>query len=723
MNKFITSIIVVLLAACAQQSSANDGQDITLNRLDLSELSKVQRESKVFPLERRCEMFEEKLRSMLGDTGSNRFKLFEQVAGVLALRKLPFNNDQPFLTALKQCVDELPKSAAPADSGVRREVIAPPSPIHGPAVIPPEVVVPPSPLAHSMDEFNEVKKNIKDFGQDIYSPSGRTSSGGHKSVYDLDDEYSSNDAHSNNDHIAHHNDDDDGDNDVDSGHHDHDDEGHDEVGDLHDELHYNKPTEAPGRVLTAQDIVQLKIAHRLVPHSLDSGCGLFEKKLRVIFGEPDINKSELFQQALVAVAAREPALAISINNCLEDAEGKHSQGHSSSGSHADSQNKHHESVDQHSAEQSGDNFHHENVVTDGLSKYHRTSVSGNSNGHPRAFNQPQRSAMIAEFINDEIFDEAVRNERNPVRKLEMLLENEKKLTKWLRKQLDDGQYEVAELREKLNQLQVSLNEGSNILDSKISSIRGHLSHDDDPIGRARFDEVKRLYDESVAREAKTGEELKLALARIAQLVSEAKHHDNSDHDNDDDDDDDHHDHKDNHKKDKKQIEDPVKMAHKLQDKFKSSESLANRCQKYYMLFTFTGDVNKQVIKTIARLSLPESGVTSSAIYHDTLRHYADLLARSGVKKAREATQELAQCARLQPSEQYSSGPQQVPVHFVNSSPGSMYHQQAGVASAAASAAASAGPGHSWSYSSARSSSGGPPKYRQLPRIPPMNSFQ
>lgn len=87
---------------------------LALDGPQLSILSKVQQDTKAFPLDQRCKVFDETLRRLLyGGTGHEQLvypskpELFQRAMTALVLRKKNFNPDQPVYLALEECVNNL----------------------------------------------------------------------------------------------------------------------------------------------------------------------------------------------------------------------------------------------------------------------------------------------------------------------------------------------------------------------------------------------------------------------------------------------------------------------------------------------------------------------------------------------------------------------------------------------------------------------------------------
>lgn len=159
-------------------NSAKSAQEIedevVLSRLDLAHLSKIRMETKQLPLERKCTIYDKELRKMLAEEGTlNSRALLSQVIRVLSQRKLPFGNSQPALSDLRMCLENSPNDKAENSTGsgsVKREVIAGPNSNKNLEV---KKVSGENHLRDAIDEFKEVKNNVKDFGQDIYLPKNK----------------------------------------------------------------------------------------------------------------------------------------------------------------------------------------------------------------------------------------------------------------------------------------------------------------------------------------------------------------------------------------------------------------------------------------------------------------------------------------------------------------------------------------------------------------------
>lgn len=86
--------------------------EFTLSQKNVFSLSKVQRDTKSVPLEQRCQLFHDKLSSILGSAQSADAQpswLFERAIKALGSRRLPFGNRDPVLDALTDCVEKLPE--------------------------------------------------------------------------------------------------------------------------------------------------------------------------------------------------------------------------------------------------------------------------------------------------------------------------------------------------------------------------------------------------------------------------------------------------------------------------------------------------------------------------------------------------------------------------------------------------------------------------------------
>lgn len=226
--------------------------------------------------------------------------------------------------------------------------------------------------------------------------------------------------------------------------------------------------------------------------------------------------------------------------------------------------------------------------------------------------------LVQEELEEEELEHRIERERDPVRKLELQLEREQKRTKSLVEQLDKNRYELEDLleekerRERSSQLGASDNE--NVLD------------------RSRYEMMKSLYEEVREREERTNAKLdelsrQLAACQSREFEAKGPRYESDDESDEDDDD------------DEKAYKDLGKMVGKLQDKMSSSESPARRCQKYYLLLNFPGKVTKKVVKTVAKLALPESEPTGE--FYESLRSFAGQLAQT--KSAKKAVRELDEC--------------------------------------------------------------------------------
>lgn len=142
-----------------------DEDKIILSRLDLAQLSQVRLESRQLSMGEKCETFAQELRSMLADKApvdGDDEKLFSLVVKVLSKRKLPFNNGQPVLGELQACLLAARNNQQNQnEETTKRSVIAGPPRYDPPAPKP-------SGMQQAMSDFNGVKNNVKDFGQDLY---------------------------------------------------------------------------------------------------------------------------------------------------------------------------------------------------------------------------------------------------------------------------------------------------------------------------------------------------------------------------------------------------------------------------------------------------------------------------------------------------------------------------------------------------------------------------
>lgn len=179
--KYSYPTILLLLAAlshqCAGQDetssapSVDDQDAIILSRLDLARLSKIRIDTRQVPLQRKCAIYVKELRHMVGDkeaAASSDTELLNQVVRVLGKRKLPFGNTQPVPNDLLECLK------APLNEGLhdddestsKREVIA--SPPNREPLTDPSLNSSQKGIERALNEFKEVKNNVKDFGQDLY---------------------------------------------------------------------------------------------------------------------------------------------------------------------------------------------------------------------------------------------------------------------------------------------------------------------------------------------------------------------------------------------------------------------------------------------------------------------------------------------------------------------------------------------------------------------------
>lgn len=181
-NPTILAILLVALTTnlsnfCAGQqdessniaSSQDDQDEIILSRLDLARLSKIRIDMRQMP-DRKCAVYTKELRHMLGAdkeasaTGDTQF--LNQVVRVLAKRKLPFGNSQPVLSDLTECLkSSSAEQSNPEDVATsKREVIASP-PDRNPLF---DQTSGRENMKKVLNEFKEVRNNVKDFGQDLY---------------------------------------------------------------------------------------------------------------------------------------------------------------------------------------------------------------------------------------------------------------------------------------------------------------------------------------------------------------------------------------------------------------------------------------------------------------------------------------------------------------------------------------------------------------------------
>lgn len=170
-------LLVALSHQCAGQKetssvpSVDDQDAIILSRLDLARLSRIRIDTRQVPLQRKCAIYVKELRHMVGDkeaaaTGDS--ELLNQVVRVLGKRKLPFSNTQPVPNDLLECLKAPPNDGLYDDdeSALKREVIA--SPPYREPLTDPNPNSSQGGIERALNEFKEVKNNVKDFGQDLY---------------------------------------------------------------------------------------------------------------------------------------------------------------------------------------------------------------------------------------------------------------------------------------------------------------------------------------------------------------------------------------------------------------------------------------------------------------------------------------------------------------------------------------------------------------------------
>lgn len=158
----------------SNHNSANLVEEITdetvLSRLDLAHLSRIRMETKQVPSERKCIRYDEELRKMLSEQSVRSSRaLLSQVVRVLSQRKLPFGNNQPALDDLRECLENSISSNGAGDrvgsESTRRGLVAGPKDFDGKLNGNFETA-----SRDALNEFKEVRKNLKDLGQGIYSP-------------------------------------------------------------------------------------------------------------------------------------------------------------------------------------------------------------------------------------------------------------------------------------------------------------------------------------------------------------------------------------------------------------------------------------------------------------------------------------------------------------------------------------------------------------------------
>lgn len=153
------------MAAGGQPTAAGIG---AFDRSQLVSLSKAHQDMRGLPLDQRCRLFDEQLRGFMQASknplaSASKAALFQNAIARLNGRQLPFNNKQPFLVALEECVSNL--SEYQSETGPKRNVIS--GPLPGAGVVP--TAAGKNPIERAYDEFNSVKNNIKDLGQDLYN--------------------------------------------------------------------------------------------------------------------------------------------------------------------------------------------------------------------------------------------------------------------------------------------------------------------------------------------------------------------------------------------------------------------------------------------------------------------------------------------------------------------------------------------------------------------------
>lgn len=149
-----------------------------------------------------------------------------------------------------------------------------------------------------------------------------------------------------------------------------------------------------------------------------------------------------------------------------------------------------------------------------------------------------------------------------------------------------------------------------------------------PSRDARYDMMKRQYEQAVAREAELQDKLEAARGRLNVLARVAK---------DDMDEDDY----------KKVITDLTEIVSRMNKRMrKRNDDQRTVCQKYYTLFTYPGKVRKGVIKVIAKMR-PEAIVPYyGREYYEVLKASAEYIGEYGGKSTAGIARELMGCLSL-----------------------------------------------------------------------------
>lgn len=147
--------------------------------VDLVRLSQVKTLTKNMNKEDKCLHYGSELREMLKDFKSLQNDIFNKLVDALRQRKLPMNNKQPVLADLEDCLG-LPHSEDQTLPDLQNpvEVIAGPQETS-------EQAVANEPMKDVLNEFENVKKNVKDYGQDLYYKGNKLVSEGAEKFGDM----------------------------------------------------------------------------------------------------------------------------------------------------------------------------------------------------------------------------------------------------------------------------------------------------------------------------------------------------------------------------------------------------------------------------------------------------------------------------------------------------------------------------------------------------------
>lgn len=166
----VLALTAVQVCVCEPPARAPVADNPLLTREGIAELSEIRVRDRSQPVKIRCANYERTLRELVTDEplkGAAGTILFEAVFEVLKNRKLPFNNPQPVLSDLQECLaqkSEAPTEHPPAGEQVqpRRDVIAGPPRKESPAPQDDDR------MKKILDEHETARKRTVDQGQDIY---------------------------------------------------------------------------------------------------------------------------------------------------------------------------------------------------------------------------------------------------------------------------------------------------------------------------------------------------------------------------------------------------------------------------------------------------------------------------------------------------------------------------------------------------------------------------